>query len=128
MAELNHFIGQEFLSLETFRKTGVGVKSPMWFAQDGDALYLWTNGESAKVRRIRNNPQVNIAPCTRFGAVTGEWVAAQASIDDSAATLQHIEKLLGKKLGFGYAIFRFIDGVRDRSRGSHRVCVKVSLI
>jgi PPOX class probable F420-dependent enzyme len=126
--DLQQFEHQEFLSLETFRKNGIGVKTPVWFAREGDALYIWTVGDSGKVKRIRNNPQVNIAPCKRFGKVTGEWVAAQASVDDSAAAVRHVEALLRRRLGFGFAVFRLIDRLRDRWKGSHRVCVKVSLI
>ncbi len=126
--KLEQFSNQEFLSLETFRKSGIGVKTPVWFAQEGDALYIWTVGDSGKIKRIRNNPQVNIAPCKRFGKVTGEWMSAQASVDHSAAAVQHVEVLLSRKLGFEFAVFRLIDRLRDRWQGSHRVCMKVSSI
>jgi len=125
--DLRQFKDQEFLSLETFRKNGIGVKTPVWFAQEGDMLYIWTVGESGKAKRIRNNPRVNIAPCKRFGTVTGEWMAAQASVDDSAAAVRHVEIMLGRKLGFGFAMFRLIDRLRDRLRGSQRVSIKLSL-
>ena len=121
------FKDQEFLSLETFRKSGEGVKTPIWFVQEGDSLYMWTVGDSAKIKRIRNNPQVKIAPCKRFGEVTGEWVTAQASVDDSPAAVRHVEELLRRKLGFGFMVFGLIDGIRDRQRGARRVCLKVSL-
>ena len=124
--DLKQFKNQEFLSLETFRKDGIGVKTPVWFAQEGGTLYVWTIGDSGKIKRIRNNPKVNIAPCRRFGKVTGEWIAVQASVDNSAAAVRHVEDLLGRKLGFGFAVFRLIDRLRDRWKGSHRVCVKVS--
>ncbi len=124
---LKQFKDQDFLSLETFRKNGIGVKSPVWFAEEDNILYMWTVGESAKIKRIRNNPQVKIAPCKRFGEVTGEWVEARAAMDDSTAAVQHVEKLLRKKIGLGFVIFQFIDGIRDRQKGSHRVCLKVSL-
>ncbi|MEP7135844.1 MAG: PPOX class F420-dependent oxidoreductase [Chloroflexota bacterium] len=121
------FKNQEFLSLETFRKSGEGVKSPIWFVQEGDSLYMWTVGDSAKIKRIRNNPQVKIAPCKRFGEVTGEWVTAQASVDDSPAAVRHVEELLRRKVGFGFIVFGLIDGIRDRRSGAQRVCLKVSL-
>jgi len=128
MTDLKQFKDQEFLSLETFRKSGIGVKTPVWFAQEDDMLYIWTVGGSGKIKRIRNNARVNIAPCKRFGEVTGKWMAAQVSVDDSVAAVQHVEILLRLKLGFGFAMFRLMDLLRDRMRGWHRVCVKVSLI
>jgi PPOX class probable F420-dependent enzyme len=124
--DLNQFKDQEFLSLETFRKNGIGVRTPVWFAQEGDTLHIWTVGDSGKIKRIRNNPQVNIAPCKRFGKVTGKWMAAQASVDDSVAAVRHVEVLLSQKLGFQFAVFRLMDRLRDRWKGSHRVCVKIS--
>ena len=124
--DLNQFKDQEFLSLETFRKNGIGVKTPVWFAQEGDTLYIWTVGDSGKIKRIRNNPQVKIAPCKRFGKVTGEWIAAQASVDDSVAAVRHVEVLLSQKLGFQFAVFCLIDRLRDRWKRSRRVCVKIS--
>jgi uncharacterized protein len=128
MADLKQFKDREFLNLETFRKNGIAVKCPVWFAQEGEKLYIWTVGDSGKIKRIRNNPRVNIAPCKRFGEVTGEWVAAQAAVDDSAEAVRHVEILERRKLGFQYAIFRLIDRLLDKRRGSHRVCVKLSLV
>ncbi len=69
------FAGQKYLNLETFKKNGTGVKTPVWFAADpsasldsnGAKLYVYTIGVSGKVKRIRNNPHVKIAPCDMRG-------------------------------------------------------------
>lgn len=127
MADLKQFKDQEFLSLETFRKNGIGVKTAIWFAQEGDMLYLWTRGNSGKIKRIRNNARVNIAPCKRFGEVTGEWTAAQASVDDSDDAVQHVVTLLRQKLGLGFIVFGMIEGLLERLSGQHRVSIKISL-
>ena len=63
--------GQKYVSLTTFRKSGVGVVTPVWFAQRGDKLYVKTRIESGKSKRVRNNPSVRVAPCTIRGTVTG---------------------------------------------------------
>jgi len=127
MADLNQFKDQEYLSIETFRKNGIGVKTTVWFAQEGDILYIWTIGDSGKAQRIRNNPRVNVAPCKRFGTITGEWVAGQASVDDSAAAVRNVEILVGRKLGLVFAMFGLMDRLRDRLGGKRRVSIKVSL-
>lgn len=57
------FAGQRYLSLETFKKSGQGVKTPVWFAAEPSVeldsnnvkLYVYTIGVSGKVKRIRNN-------------------------------------------------------------------------
>ena len=126
MSDFSRFRKEEFLSLETYRKNGQTIKSPMWFAQDNDALYLWTMADTSKVKRIRNNPHVNIAPCKRMGAVTGEWMTAHATIDDSPIVVAQVEAMLLKKIGLFFRIFRFIDAIRDRQHNSHRICIKLT--
>jgi len=82
------FANQKYLNLETFKKNGQGVKTPVWFAADPSAnldstaakLYIYTIGDSGKVKRARNNPSVKIAPCDMRGNVLGEWVDARAEI------------------------------------------------
>jgi PPOX class probable F420-dependent enzyme len=82
------FAGQKYLSLETFKKSGPGVRTPIWFAADpaknlasGDAkLFVYTNADTGKVKRIRNNGRVRIAPCDMRGNISGEWVEARAEI------------------------------------------------
>jgi uncharacterized protein len=82
------FEGHKYLSLETFRKSGEGVRTPIWFASEpatrvdspAPKLYVYTVGNSGKVKRIRNNPRVRIAPCDVRGKLLGEWVEARAEI------------------------------------------------
>ena len=126
MSDFSCFRKEEFLSLETYRKNGETIKSPMWFAQDNDALYLWTMADTSKVKRIRNNPNVNIAPCKRMGEVTGEWMTAHATIDDSPIVVAQVEAMLLKKIGLFFRIFRFIDAIRDRQKNSYRICIKLT--
>jgi uncharacterized protein len=63
--------GQRYISLTTFRKSGVAVRTPIWFAEADNKLYFMTNSKLGKCKRIRNNPQVKIAPCTIRGRITG---------------------------------------------------------
>jgi PPOX class probable F420-dependent enzyme len=70
--------GQRYISLATFRKSGVPVYTPIWFADDNDKLYFMTNSKLGKCKRIRNNPQVKIAPCTIRGKITGPEFSATA--------------------------------------------------
>jgi PPOX class probable F420-dependent enzyme len=72
--------GQKYLSLTTFRKTGVAIPTPVWFGEDDDKIYIMTRSDSGKYKRLRNNPQVRIAPCTVRGKVTGPEFAATARV------------------------------------------------
>ncbi len=112
------FRDHKYISLETFKKSGEGVKTPVWFAADpsadlsGDAarLYIYTIGNTGKVKRIRNNGHVKIAPCTIKGVTLGEWSDAKAEIVTGEIASEAM-KLLNKKyfpwkqlLGF-FALF-----------------------
>jgi uncharacterized protein len=98
------FTGQKYLNLETFKKNGDGVKTPVWFAADPSAsldsgaakIYAYTIGISGKVKRVRNNPRVKIAPCNMSGKVLGEWVEARAEIISGEEAVRGIQ-LLNKK-------------------------------
>ena len=71
---------QKYISLTTFRKSGVGVATAVWFGEDAGKLYVMTRSDMGKTKRIRNNPQVRVAPCTIRGTVTGAEIAATARI------------------------------------------------
>ncbi|HTZ97439.1 MAG TPA: PPOX class F420-dependent oxidoreductase [Terriglobales bacterium] len=72
--------GQKYLSLTTFRKSGAPVPTPIWFAESNDKLYVMTRSDSGKAKRLRNNPDVRIAPCTIRGKVTGPDFPAIARV------------------------------------------------
>ena len=71
---------QKYISLTTFRKTGVGVATPVWFGEEDGKLYVMTRSDMGKTKRIRNNAQVRVAPCTIRGRVTGPESAATAKL------------------------------------------------
>jgi PPOX class probable F420-dependent enzyme len=83
---LRAFDGVRYLNLETYRGNGVGVRTPVWFAtgpKDSPGFgvakyYIYTTADSGKVRRVRRNGVVRIAPCDIRGNVTGPWINAIA--------------------------------------------------
>jgi PPOX class probable F420-dependent enzyme len=95
-ASLAAFQGESYLSLESIRKNGMAVATPVWFAEQDGVIYVYTEAASAKVKRIRNNPRVRIAPCTYNGKLRGDWVAATAKIVDGAEE-EMAHRLLDRK-------------------------------
>ena len=71
------------MSLISFRKNGTAVPTPVWFSEKDDKLYVMTRSDSGKYKRIRNNPQVRIAPCTMRGKITGPEVAGRRANSSS---------------------------------------------
>ena len=98
-SRLSQFEGKLFLNLETFRRSGQGVKTPVWFTQDGLTIYVRTVAGSGKVKRVRNNGTVRIVPCEANGNPTGEWVLAHAVEVTDAETAELVRGLLEKKYG-----------------------------
>lgn len=92
---------EDFISLTTFRKTGVGVPTAVWVGRDGDALLVTTRRKSGKVKRIRNNPEVEIRPCNRMGHVrdSAPVVTARAEILEDSETAARLSTVFAKKYG-----------------------------
>jgi PPOX class probable F420-dependent enzyme len=105
MIENKTLVKQKYLNVETFRRCGLGVKTPVWFVQDGDILYVRTGADSGKVKRIRLNPVVNIAPCKMDGALVGEWMPAIAREVNDEMIDQKVDQLLDQKYGIMKKLF-----------------------
>jgi uncharacterized protein len=113
--ELNQFRNQNYLNLESYRKTGIPVATPMWFAQDNDILYVYSLANAGKVKRIRNNAKVRIVPCDMRGNPKGEWVDAKARIlDNPGAELGH--RLLNEKYGWMKRVGNLFSRLMKRER------------
>jgi PPOX class probable F420-dependent enzyme len=85
-----------YLSFETFRKSGVGVATPVWFAEEDGVFYLFSANEAGKIKRLRNSPRSRIAACTVSGRVTGEWVDTQAyMLDETEPALGALRRKYG---------------------------------
>jgi PPOX class probable F420-dependent enzyme len=114
-----------FVSLTTFRKTGVAVSTPVWIDRDGDALVVITPEESGKVKRLRNSGRVELRTSGRMGAV-----------DDSAPVLHgtaqllpdtetaRIAKVFRAKYGLEFPITMGIERIVAR-RQKKRVIVRI---
>lgn len=124
MNPLAQFTKQKYLSLETFRRSGEGVKTPVWFVQDGVTLYVTTMAESGKVKRIRREGRVSIASCRMDGKVTGTWVLARARKVDDPELEAKVDRLMNKKYGL---MKKFFDRQRA-SRGSQDIVLEITLV
>jgi PPOX class probable F420-dependent enzyme len=78
----------KYLNLETYRRNGAAVRTPVWFAAapavaPGAAVpkfYIYSTADSGKVKRVRRNGAARFAPCDISGNVTGPWTDAVAEI------------------------------------------------
>jgi PPOX class probable F420-dependent enzyme len=99
--------GYHYLNLTTFRKNDTPVVTTVWFAQANDNVYIWTAKKSGKVKRIRNNPMVEIAPSTHLGQPRGPAIKASARI--LSVLEQHVaEQMMNTKYGWQKQFFALI--------------------
>ena len=118
-SHLASFDREKYISIESFKKNGEGVKTPVWFVLQDGVFYVYTEADSWKVKRIRNNPRVRVAACTVRGTVKGPWLDARASIIEGDER-RMADTLLDRKY-FLKRIANLVPGRRAR-----RAMIKIS--
>ena len=101
----DHLRGHKYALLVTYRRTGEPLPTPIWFGlDDRGRTYVRTGTQAAKVKRIRNNPRVLLAPCTVRGKPLGGFAEGRARIvprEDEA----HAEAALQSNYGLGRKLY-----------------------
>jgi len=100
MSAIDDLAKARYVNLETFRKNGTGVQTPVWAARDGDEIVIFTNGDSYKVKRLRRNSKIRIAECGVQGALKGPWHDGTGRIVDDEAAKQSGVRALHRKYGW----------------------------
>lgn len=89
-----------YLSLATFRRSGAEVRTPVWFAAVDGKLYVFTAGESGKVKRLRHSSRARVARSDMRGHVRGAWYDAAARIVTEPAVIESARAALRAKYGW----------------------------
>lgn len=118
---LAQFAHQGTVLLTTFRRDGSPIGTPVNIAVEGDHAYIRTWDTAWKLRRMRNNPLVEVAPSTLRGTPTGPAIQARARILDGAES-QHAAQLLGQKHPF---LHGFLVPLVHRLRGNKTMHVEL---
>ena len=122
--KLAPFAGKKYISLETLRKSGQAVATPVWFAEADGLFYVYSLAESGKMKRVRNNPRVRIAPCDIRGNVRGAWVTATARLIEGEDA-RHANNLLNKKYWFGKRLLDMLAMLRIPRRPRLFISIRV---
>jgi PPOX class probable F420-dependent enzyme len=101
------FENAQYLNLGTFRKSGVRVDTPVWFATHNSGLYVLSNQEAGKIKRLKNSSRCAIAPCTFVGKATGPWQDSEAALVDNTDEINAAHAALKQKYGWQMLI---LDG------------------
>jgi uncharacterized protein len=108
LSQLSKF---KYINIETYRKNGAGVRTPIWFIIYQGLIYFRSDVKSGKVKRIRNNPHVRIAPCDIRGNLKGNWFDGKVNFANSAESLI-VYSLIDKKYGFITTLIRISNKIR----------------
>ncbi len=97
-SKLEQFQNKEYIRLETFKKNGQVVPTPVWFVVEDDSLFVRSYANSGKVKRMRNNPHVRVTPSDAIGKSHGVTIDGTAIRTNGDMEIK-ISQLLYRKYG-----------------------------
>lgn len=113
MFEIQNLHNKKYISLETYRKSSIPVKTPVWFVILDGIIHVVTREDTGKIKRLRNNKLVKISLCTFNGKSTGEWISGIARFVTDEETKKAIE-LRKQKYGFMERVAQFVSRKKGR--------------
>jgi uncharacterized protein len=109
---ISKFSGHQYINLETYRRNGQAVRTPVWFTLEDDKIFVVTRNKTGKVKRLRNNSKIRVVPCGIRGHPKGEWMNGSA---DFASPVQ-LEQAL-KQRNAKYGLKARLSGIFSRTKG-----------
>ena len=97
--KLEQFSKQKYINLETYKRDNTPNKTPVWFVIDKGLVYIITRESTGKVKRLKNNQNVRVVPCSFKGEIKNEWVNGKAQ-KVTGSESDNVIKLRKKKYGF----------------------------
>jgi uncharacterized protein len=109
--KMSQFLNNKYINIETYKKNGQAVRTPVWFIVDNSKIYSRTDLNSGKVKRARNKPHVRVAPCDARGRPRDKWVDGEIRIANSSESEQ-ANRLLNQKYGLQGRLVRTFNKLR----------------
>jgi uncharacterized protein len=106
----------KYISLTTFRKDGREVATPVWCVPLDGKLYIYTNGNMGKVKRIRATKRVRVAACNASGKVLGAASDGMGRIVTEPDLQARFYAAMVSKYGLVYRLLALISSVSGRSK------------
>ncbi len=106
--------GQNYLSLATFRKTGVAVPTPVWFARHDGAWFVFSARDAGKMKRLRNSDRAQVAACDVRGKLLGDWLDARATVVEDEDTIRRAYDAFHAKYGWQIRLTDFFSKLTGR--------------
>lgn len=114
-----------YVSLATFRRSGVPVATPVWCAEDGGDFFIFSAGDAGKVRRLKNGSRARLATCDARGGSLGEWHDAKALLVEEPAEIERALAALRRK--YGWQMWLADTGAKLTGRFEKRAYIRARL-
>jgi PPOX class probable F420-dependent enzyme len=106
----DHLSGHKYCLLVSYRRSGEAVPTPVWFGLGDGKLYLRSEADAAKIKRIRNDPRVRLAPCTVRGRPLGPLAEGRARVLEQSSDCEAAEAALQANYGLGRRLYEGASG------------------
>lgn len=113
-AELARLDRESYVSLATRRRDGRLVETPVWFAAHRGHLYVFSEAKAGKVKRLRNFPEIRIAPCNVSGKVHGPWLEGRGRRIEDPTSIEAAHGALRRKYGWMMFLGDFFSRLTGR--------------
>ena len=112
MSGFDHLRGHKYCLLVTYKRNGHAVPTAVWFGLRDGRVFIRTEAEVAKVKRIRNDPHVRLAPCDARGKPLGAPAEGRARVlDHPSPEESEAESALKANYGLGRRVYERVDAV-----------------
>ncbi len=118
----------QYINLTTFRRNGQAVATPVWFVVHNGRLYVMTNADSGKAKRIRANGQAQVAPSDVRGRPLGEFLPARARPVEDISLRQVVEAAFDRKYRWQRRLIRLVAALRARKTGDPTYLIEIELL
>jgi uncharacterized protein len=111
---------EKTISVATYRKNGEAVATPTWVVPlENGRFGFWTSSAAGKVKRLRNNPQVTVQPCTNSGKLKPGTtpLTGTAELITDGPDFDTIQRDVRKKYGAMVPVTRFFNRVGHLGKG-----------
>jgi uncharacterized protein len=98
-ATLSEFKAEKVISLETYRRNGQPVRTPVWFLEEKGVIIVHTDDGTGKVKRIRRNPKIRLAPSSFRGKPKTDYVDGRAELETDPEMVEKYRSQIYKKYG-----------------------------
>lgn len=105
---------EQYINLETFKRDGNGVKTPVWAAPLDGKLVVMSAGDAFKVKRLRRDGRARVAACDFRGNIRGPWLQATGRILEREEEVRRAHSALRSKYGWQMAIGDFFARIAGR--------------